>query len=88
MKTSASATLNAVWKSAAMRERIGLESRRVRGDRMQKRQHQRAADQAIEQIAQRQAAAGRIVALAAFDQRIDRAAEIGAKDQGERRHRA
>ena len=70
--------------------RDGLGSKRVKTsrDRIQEGQHQRATDQPIEQIAERQPAARGVVAMASLDQRIDRAAEIGAEDQRDRRRRA
>ena len=42
---------------------------------------------AIEQVAERQPPARRIAAAAAFDQRIDGAAEIGAEHQRQRSDR-
>ena len=43
--------------------------------------HQQDTGEAIDEIAERQAIAGRIVAAGAFEDRIDRAAEIGAEHQ-------
>ncbi|MGY4595434.1 hypothetical protein ACVWXL_003180 [Bradyrhizobium sp. GM22.5] len=59
----------------------------VLGDRAQEGQDQGDADHAIDEIAHRQAIAGGIVTLGAFEYGIDGAAEIGAKHQCERRVR-
>lgn len=67
--------------------RVGFKLNERVGDRVQKRQRNSAADQAIDEIADRQAIAGRIAAVAAFNHRIDGASEIGTKCEGKCRHR-
>jgi hypothetical protein len=70
MNSSAVATLKAMWNSA-----VAL---------AQERRHQQDADDAVDEVANRQPVARRIVAPRAFHQRIDGAAEIGAEHQRER----
>ena len=65
--------------------KVGLPGVHMAGDHLQERQHQRDADDAIDQIADRQAIARRIVALGALEHRIDGAAEIGAQHERQRR---
>ena len=65
--------------------RVGLQRRHFARDRLQERQRDQHADQAIEQVADRQPPARRIAAHAGFEQRIDGAAEIGAEHQRQRR---
>jgi hypothetical protein len=66
---------------------IGIERRQRVADRGQERQEHRTADDARDQVAERQAPAGGIAAAHAFEDGVDRAAEIGAQHQRERRNR-
>lgn len=61
--------------------KIRLPGMHVAGDRAQERQNQRNADDAVDEIADRQAIARGIVTLCAFEHRIDGAAEIGPEHQ-------
>ena len=66
----------------------GWNARKASAMGVQERRDQHDADQPVEQVADGQPVARRIAAVAALDHRIDRAAEIGAQHQGERRRRA
>ena len=65
--------------------RIGVEVREEICDRMEEGKHERHADDAIDEVAKREPTAGTPAAPAALDHGIDRAAEVGAEDQGQRR---
>ena len=85
MKRAAVATLNAMWNRAVALARSGCHELQQVRDRLQERRHQQDAGQPVDEIAERQAIAGGIVAARALDDRIDRAAEIGAEHQRQRR---
>ena len=88
MKTTASTTLNAMWNSAVILRHVGLEGAHGVGDRVQERRDEHDADQPVEQVPDRQPIARRIAAVAALEQRIDGAAEIGAQHQRQGRRSA
>ncbi len=62
---------------------VGVHGYQPRSYDRQQRQGCDDADAAVDQVADRQAAGGGIVAGAAFQHRIDRGAEVGAEHQGE-----
>jgi len=70
-----------------MRRQLGgVRLKRGQFARQERQERQRDQDthEAVDEIAQRQAPARRIAANAALNQRIDGAAEIGAKHQSQR----
>ena len=71
-----------MWKSAARRAGFGWNMAERRGDRLQEREGERAAEHARRRDC-RPARAGSPGPLAAFEQRIDRAAEIRAEHEGQ-----
>ena len=79
MKIIAIATLKAIWKVGRQLREVRLPGLQRLRDRAEERRDQQHADQAIDQIADREPVAGGIVAASAFEQRIDRAAEIGSQ---------
>jgi hypothetical protein len=71
--------------------RVGLDRHHQRPDPVHQRQRQHDADQPIDQIADRQPPRHRVAADRAFEERVERGAEIGAEHQREgrlRRHHA
>ena len=83
---TAVATLNAMWNIGGQLGEVRLPRLQLSGDRAQERRDQRDADEPVDEIADRQAIACRVVAARALEHRIDGAAEIGAEHQRERRH--
>ena len=56
---------------------IGLDRHQRRADPIEKSKRQRTADNAVDQIAYRQALGGGVAADTAFEQRVQSRAEIG-----------
>ena len=68
---------------------IGLDRDERRADPIERRERQRTADDAVDQIADRQALGGGVAANTTFEQRVQRRPEIGPKherERGVRRH--
>ena len=85
MKITASTMLNSMWNSAVILAASGCSAVNSRAISVQEWQRdERSPTSTVDQIAERQATACRIAAAAAFEQRIDRAAEISAEHQRQR----
>ena len=67
MKTSAVATLKAMWNSGGRLGEIRLPRDQKVRDRLQERRHQQDAGQPVDEVAERQAVAGGIVAARALE---------------------
>ncbi len=67
--------------------RVGLEPRQGADQRIEEGQGEGAADGAGDEVSHREPAIGRIVRAGAFEQRVEGAAEIGAKHQRQRSDR-
>ena len=65
--------------------RIGIERDQLRADPINEREGQGDADNTVQQIADGQPFACWVSGDPAFQKRVDRGAEVGAKDQSERR---
>jgi hypothetical protein len=72
--------------SGHLRE-VGLPRLQYFGDWAQERRNHRHTDEPIDEIAERQTVARRVVAVRAFQDRVDGAAEIGTKHKRQRSKR-
>ena len=66
---------------------IGFDRDQRRTDPVEESEGQRAADDPVDQVADRQALGGRIAAYTAFEQRVQSRAQVGSEHHGKGRVR-